>query len=206
MPMPPEARGPVFTVIRPTRIGPLCPRTTAGKLSAEAPNPAAWMKRLRVNAMVSLLGRDSVGRVLRCVGLLEWLRTVEWPRFHAFPENAHDRGHALRADVEKLRAENLGRQTDVGDSRRIAVAEAACFLFPGEVRFQRLQGLRRPVREPLVARRLVLMHFALEVSADARNDQPMAVAHDDLREAANPGPAAGNLRQQRPPWMGFLQG
>src|SRR5258706_32856 len=98
MSMPPEASGPVFTVIRPTRIGPLCPRTTAGKLSAEAPNPAAWMKRLRVNAMVSLLGRDSVGRVLRCVGLLEWLRAVEGLDFHAFPENAHDRGHALRAD------------------------------------------------------------------------------------------------------------
>src|SRR5258705_9372618 len=205
MSMPPEASGPVFTVIRPTRIGPLCPRTAAGKPSAEAPSPAAWMKRLRVNVMGSLLGRDSVGRVLRCVGLLEWLRAVEGLDFHAFPENAYDRGHAVRADVEKLRAENLGRQTDVGDSRRIAVAEAACFLFPGEVRFQRLQGLQRPVREPLVARRLVLMHFAPEVAADARNDQRMPVAHDDLREPANSGPAAGILRQQRRPGMGFLE-
>src|SRR5258706_2854694 len=205
MSMPPEASGPVFTVIRPTRIGPLCPRTTAGKPSAEAPSPAAWVKRLRVNAMESLLGRDSVGRVLWCIGLLEWLRAVEGLDFHAFPENAHDRGHALRADVEKLRAENLGRQTDVGDSRRIAVAEAACFLFPGEVRFQRLQGLRRPVREPLVARRLVLMHFALEVSADARNDQRMPVAHADLREAPNSAPAPGRRCAQRRPGMGFLE-
>src|SRR3979490_2239810 len=149
MSMPPEASGPVFTVIRPTRIGPLCPRTTAEKPSAEAPSPAAWMKRLRVNAMVSLLGRDSVGRVLRCVGLFERLRAVESLDFHAFPENAHDRGHAIRADVEELRAETWGRQTDVGDGRRIPVPEAACFLFPGEVRFQRLQALQRPVREPL---------------------------------------------------------
>src|SRR5258706_5186597 len=202
MPMPPEASGPVFTVIRPTRIGPLCPRTTAGKPSAEAPSPAAWMKRLRVNAMVSLLGRDSVGRVLWCIGLLERLRAVEGLDFHAFPENAHDRGHALRADVEKLRAENLGRQTDVGDSRRIAVAEAARFLFPGEMRFQRLQGLRRPVREPFVARRFILMHFALEVAADARNDQRMPVARDDLREAANTGPPAGTLRDHPRPGRG----
>src|SRR6267143_2378510 len=176
MSMPPEASGPVFTVIRPTRIGPLCPRTTAGKPSAEAPSPAAWMKRLRVNAMVSLLGRDSVGRVLWCIGLLEWLRAVEGLDFHAFAENAHDRGHALRADIEELRPENLGRQTDVGESRRIAVTEAAGFLFLGEMHFQRLQGLRRPVREPLVARRLVLMHLALEVAANARNDQRVPVA------------------------------
>src|SRR5882724_12340563 len=119
MSMPPEARGPVFTVIRPTRIGPLCPRTTAGKPSAEAPNPAAWMKRLRVNAMVSLLGRDSVGRVLGCVGLLRRLKALEGLDFHAFAENAHDRGHVLRADIEELRTESLGRQTDVGESRRI---------------------------------------------------------------------------------------
>src|SRR5258706_9301688 len=204
MSMPPEASGPVFTVIRPTRIGPLCPRTAAGKPSAEAPSPAAWMKRLRVNVMGSLLGRDSVGRVLRCVGLLEWLRAVEGLDFHAFPENAYDRGHAVRADVEKLRAENLGRQTDVGDSWRIAVAEAACFLFPGEMRFPRLPGLRRPVREPFVARRFILMHFALEVAADARNDQRMPVAHDHLRQAANSDPAAGMFRPQRRTRTGFF--
>src|SRR5258708_2944695 len=126
------------------------------------------MKRLRVNAMGSLLGRDSVGRVLRCVGLFEWLRAVKGLDFHAFPENAHDRGHALRADVEKLRAENLGRQADVGESRRIAVAEAARFLFLGEMRFQGLQRLLRPVVYAHVTRRLVLMHFALEVAAETR--------------------------------------
>src|SRR5882672_7542609 len=107
--MPPEASGPVFTVIRPTRIGPLCPRTTAGKPSAEAPSPAAWMKRLRVNSMVSLLGRDSVGRVLRCVGLLEWLRGVQWKDFHAFIENEYDLGSGLRIHFTKLRAEELRR-------------------------------------------------------------------------------------------------
>src|SRR6267154_4640658 len=112
MSMPPEASGPVLTVMRPMRIGPLCPRTMAGKPSAEAPSPAAWMKRLRVNAMGSLLCRDSVSRVLGCVGLLRRLRAVEGLDFHAFAENAHDRRHALRADIEELRPENLGRQTD----------------------------------------------------------------------------------------------
>src|SRR5260221_8432713 len=105
MSMPPEASGPVFTVIRPTRIGPLCPRTTAGKPSAEAPSPAAWMKRLRVNAMVSLLGRDSVGRVLGCVGPLPRLRAVESLDFHAFAQNAHDPWPAPPADIEELRTQ-----------------------------------------------------------------------------------------------------
>src|SRR6266851_2205711 len=100
---PPEASGPVLTVMRPTRTAPLCPRTMAGKPSAEAPSPAAWMKRLRVSAMGSLLDRDSVSRVLGGVGLFRRLRTVESLDFHAFPENAHDRRHARRADVEKLR-------------------------------------------------------------------------------------------------------
>src|SRR6266849_2867227 len=107
MSMPPDASGPVFTVMRPTRIGPLCPRTMAGKPSAEAPSPAACMKRLRVNAMESVLDRDSVSQVLWGAGWFRGLPTVESLDFHAFRENAHDRRHARRADVEKLRPEHL---------------------------------------------------------------------------------------------------
>src|SRR6266853_2950500 len=110
MSIPPEASGPVLTVMRPTRIGPLCPRTMAGKPSAEAPSPAACMKRLRVNAMESLLDRDSVSRVLGGVGLFRRLRTVESLDFHAFAENAHDRLHACSLDIKKLRSEDLGNE------------------------------------------------------------------------------------------------
>ena len=55
MSIPPEASGPVFTVIRPRRMGPLCARTSAGKPSAEAlkPAPAACMNRLRLNFISS---------------------------------------------------------------------------------------------------------------------------------------------------------
>src|SRR5713226_8721142 len=129
MSMPPEASGPVFTVMRPTRIDPVCPRTMAGKPSAEAPSPApvALMNRLRVNAMmrssfvVVCLVRRAVGRVV----LLRRLRAVEGLDFHAFHENAPDRGHACRIDVEELRAENLGGKADVGERRRVDVAEPA---------------------------------------------------------------------------------
>src|SRR5437764_9180930 len=53
MSMPPEASGPVFTVIRPSRIGPAWART--GTAAAAAAAPVAWMKRLRVNDMTRLL-------------------------------------------------------------------------------------------------------------------------------------------------------
>ena len=53
MSMPPEARGPVFTVTRPTRIGPACARS--GSAAAAAVAPLAWMKRLRLKLMRRLL-------------------------------------------------------------------------------------------------------------------------------------------------------
>src|SRR5690242_6214668 len=187
MSMPPEASGPVFTVMRPRRIGPLCERTTAGKPSAEAPipAPAAWMNRLRLNFMVLLLWMigTSVNGILRGVRLLQGLRAVESVDFHAFPENAHHRGRSGGIDVEELRAEHLRCETDIREGRCVAMAEAAGLLFLREVRFQRLERFSRPVREPPVARRLVPVHFLLEISADPRDDQRMPVAHDDLGEA-----------------------
>src|SRR6185503_19735432 len=53
MSIPPEASGPVFTVIRPTRIGPAWAFTPRDSPREET--PAAWMKRLRVNRMACLL-------------------------------------------------------------------------------------------------------------------------------------------------------
>src|SRR6266568_9316779 len=137
-----------------------------------------------------LWGRDSVGRVLGCIRLLRRLRTVEGVDFHAFSENAHYRRHARSADVEKLRSEHLGGEADVGDSRPIPMAEATGLLFLCEMLLEDLQRFQRPVREPSVARRLILMHFLLEIAANARDDQRMAVAHDDLGEPAHARPAA----------------
>src|SRR4051812_31710 len=53
MSMPPEASGPVFTVISPRRIGPCC--ANEGSALAAATAPLAWTKRLRVNRMALLL-------------------------------------------------------------------------------------------------------------------------------------------------------
>src|SRR5438045_1779119 len=159
MSMPPEASGPVFTVIRPRRMGPLCARATAGNPSAEAlkPAPAAWMNLLRLNVMVLLLcSVRSVGWSFRGVGLLQWLGTIESVDFHAFAENAHGRRQAGGVDIEELRPEDLGNQADVRDRRRIAVAEPARFAFLAQMRLERLQRLERPVRERLAARRRFL--------------------------------------------------
>src|SRR5258708_2738106 len=113
--------------------------------------------------------RVSVGRTLGCVGLLRRLRAVASPDFHAFPENTQNRGHAFGTDVEELRTEDLGGQAYIGEGRRIAVAEAAGFLFLREMHFQRFERLQRPVRKPLIARGFVLAHFLLKVSADPRD-------------------------------------
>src|SRR5882672_11468686 len=207
MSIPPEASGPVFTVMRPRRIGPLCARTTAGKPSAEAlmPAPAAWMNRLRLNVMVLLLCViRSVGGRLGGVGLLQGLGAVEGVDFRAFPENAHHRRHPRRGDVEELRAEDLRGQADIGDRHRVAVAESSGLFLLRQVRFQGFQRLLRPVCEPLVARRLVLEHLLLQVAPDPRDHQGMAVADDDLREAAHARPPAGVLGQQRRIRMGLF--
>src|SRR5438105_4723403 len=50
--MPPEASGPVFTVIRPRRSGSPC--AAAGSAAAAAAAPVAWMNRLRVKRMLFL--------------------------------------------------------------------------------------------------------------------------------------------------------
>src|SRR5947207_164012 len=104
MSMPPEASGPVLTVIRPRRIGPACART--GSAVAAAAAPVACMKRLRVadgSAALVVLGDDlSPGRALDVVlahgALASRRQAVELAlrRMQRFPER---RGHALAADA-----------------------------------------------------------------------------------------------------------
>src|SRR5881394_2527960 len=54
MSMPPEASGPVFTVISPSRRGAACALPTKG-IAVRAVAPVAWMKRLRLRLMLRLL-------------------------------------------------------------------------------------------------------------------------------------------------------
>jgi len=73
------------------------------------------------------------------------------------------------------------------------------------MRFERLQGLSVQCASHLVGA-VRPDHFALEVAAGcAGTTSGCPSPHDDLREGAEHGPAAGILRQQRRPWMGFLQ-
>src|SRR5678815_12241 len=53
MSMPPDASGPVLTVMRPRRMGPPCAHAGNAPLSERA--PLAWMKRLRLRLMLRLL-------------------------------------------------------------------------------------------------------------------------------------------------------
>src|SRR6267378_2744804 len=64
MSMPPEASGPVFTVMRPMRRFPLCDKAFLEKASAAAAAAPAWTKRLRLSCMCALLLSDLVEELL----------------------------------------------------------------------------------------------------------------------------------------------
>src|SRR5712671_2621756 len=64
MSMPPEASGPVFTVMRPMRRLALWDRAILEKASAAAAAAPAWTKRLRLSCMCALLFSDLVEELL----------------------------------------------------------------------------------------------------------------------------------------------
>src|SRR3954469_7964227 len=95
---------------------------------------------------------------------------------HALVIDAHYGRHAGGIAVEiRQRADGLGREADVGDADFVAVAEAAGLLLARQVAFDGLERAHGPVREPAVARRLVLSHLLLEVVPDPRRDQGMSI-------------------------------
>ena len=65
--------------------------------------------------------------------------------------------------------------------------------------FERLEGFQGPVLQPAVARSLVHVQLALEIVADARHDERVAVAGHDQSEPANPSAAARIAGQER--WL-----
>ena len=76
---------------------------------------------------------------------------------------------------------------------RIAVAEPARLALLRQMRFERFERLQGPMLQPAVARSFVLMHFALEIVADARHDERVSVARDDQRQPANAARPRGSL-------------
>src|SRR6202171_6389088 len=139
----------------------------------------------------------SVSRALRRVRLLRRLRAVEGVDLHALGENSLDGRYAGRWRIEISGGEDLRRKAEVGHGRGIAVAEPARLTLLRQMRFERFERLQRPMLQPAIARSLVLMHLALEIVADARNDERVSVARDDQREPSNAGAAARVLGQQR---------
>src|SRR5262249_38806693 len=142
--------------------------------------PAAWTNRLRVNPMISSwFSLRLVRRAFRCVGLLEWLRSIESVDPHAFGKNALDRRDALCRHVEVACGEDLADKADIGHRRRVAMAEAAGLALFRHVRFERLESQQRPMLQPAVAGSLVEVQVALEKFPDARHDERVRVAGDD---------------------------
>ena len=76
------------------------------------------------------------------------------------------------------------------------MAEPAGLALLRKVSFERFERLLRPVLQPTISCCFVLMHLALEIIADARHDEGVAIARDDQREPANAGAAARILGQQ----------
>ena len=76
------------------------------------------------------------------------------------------------------------------------MAEAPGLLLARKMRLDRIERAHGPVREPAVARRLVLAHLLLQVVPHPRHDQRMPIGGGDQREAAHARPLARLLRQQ----------
>src|SRR3954468_21876961 len=100
------------------------------------------------------------------------MRAAEGIDLHALVVDAHHRRHARGIAVEiRQRANGLGREADIGDGDFVAVAEAPGLLLAREMAFDSLERAHGPVREPPIARSLVLSHLLLEVVPDPRRDQ-----------------------------------
>src|SRR3954462_6622964 len=115
MSMPPEASGPVLTVIRPSRIGPSWARD--GSALAAATAPVAWTKRLRVNRMglfllqffEKLLVGDHPAEAARDVLQAEDVQVVAVHARHAIGQD-HDA--IIEVEPRERRVQDAGIRVD----------------------------------------------------------------------------------------------
>src|SRR5207244_11196753 len=70
-------------------------------------------------------------------------------------------------------------------------------LLARQMALDRLERAHGPVREPAVARRLVLAHFLLQVISYPRHNQRMPIRRGDQREPAHPRAAARDRKSTR---------
>src|SRR5207248_9837884 len=80
-----------------------------------------------------------VGRIPGRIRLPQRLGALEGVDLHAFGEDALDRGHAARRDLEVARGKNLPGEADIGHRRRVAVAEPAGLALLRKMRFERFE-------------------------------------------------------------------
>src|SRR5260370_4159499 len=99
----------------------------------------------------------------------------------------------------------MADQTEIGNGRRVAMAEPAGVAAAGELRLQGLEPLVDPVAQPLQAPGLVETELALEEIAHPRHDERMRVASDDHGKRANPCPAPRVGREQARLRMRFVE-
>src|SRR5712664_4313718 len=104
------------------------------------------------------------------------MRPRESILFQASRGDARDVGGGLRPAIEKLAADRMADEADVGERDRIAATIASRHAVVRQMRFQRLVALDEPVPDPPQPRRLVQLELLLKKIANARNDQRMGVA------------------------------
>src|SRR3954470_15373425 len=143
MSMPPEASGPVFTVMRPSRIAFPWEKRFFENGNAVA-TPAACTNLLLLNVMgPPPRSRCSVGRR---AGLLERMCFHEGVDLHAFLVDAHHGRHAGHIALEIAGgADHLAGHADVGEGDRIAVEKPASLLLVLQMALDGLEAFQRPV-------------------------------------------------------------
>ena len=91
-----------------------------------------------------LLRPHRLGRI----GLRQRMRGGEFRHRHRCLEDALHRRPGLQIDLQHHRHGDMADQADVGERRRVAMAEAAGLLVAGEMSLQRGQRLQGPVPAP----------------------------------------------------------
>src|SRR5258706_2913946 len=141
----------------------------------------------------------------RSARLLQGMRARERLDLHAIPVDAHHRRHPRNVALEVAGgADHLPREADVGDGRRVAVAELAGLAL-AQMAFDRLERLQAPVRQPLVAGGFIDLQLFLHIVSYPGNDERMSIRRSDEGQSAHARPAARVLRQERRLRLGLIQ-
>ena len=134
---------------------------------------------------------------LRRVRLRQRMRLGKFRQRHRGLEDALHRRPDLQIDLLRHRDGDVADHADVGQRRRIAMAEFAGLLVASQMPLQRGQRLHGPVPPPRRLLRVAQIEFVVEIAPHPRHQQRMALAGDHQRQRADAGAAVDIGGQQR---------